>query len=182
MRHEMLALAIALLGACAPGPATRGESAASALLAAPLADTVQGRVTVVAAAPLERVVLRRPGVVDLALAGEVGDLRRLSGVIISAYGRATATEFVVADFLVREVEGAAAQDGVLRVDDGALVLVLRDSAVRRIADPPEALRELAGARVWITGSPGSAPDAWGTIRITPRAVQPSESAGRPLAR
>jgi hypothetical protein len=135
----------------------------------PLAgDTARGVVEVVGAEPLTRVVLRsRAG--DLPLTGApAGTLRRASGVDVWVAGTRTADGSLdVHRFRVRSVDGQEAADGVLELEGGMAVLVTATGDRTRYSSVPAGLRPMEGQRVWIVGSPGGHPMAWGLLDPDP---------------
>lgn len=153
------ALALALAGvACAAGtggdPAPAGD---------PAPDTLRGTVMVVGADPVTRVVLRTAAG-RVGLEGEAADrLRRVNGLGVRVDGRVDGATMIVTGFRVREADGLPAADGVLEVDGDTAVLVTATGERLRYAPVPSALRARAGARVWIAGEVGGAPQAWGVI-------------------
>ncbi|MFO7260687.1 MAG: hypothetical protein DIU52_006005 [bacterium] len=166
-----LIVAAALMGgaaACNSGavPARGAPDAASAAAV----DTLSGTVAVVGAAPLTRVVLRPAGGGgDIELLGAQRDaLARLAGAEVRVSGRptqgtASAPALEVASFAVTAVDGQPAVDGRLERADGELVLVTSDGRRIRLVQPPAALQDWVGARVWIAGPLDREPQAFGLI-------------------
>ena len=167
--------AAALLGALAacnsggvpPGGARDAASATAA-------DTLRGTVAVVGATPLTRVVLRPAGGgADVELVGAQRDaLARVAGAEVRVAGRqargtASAPALEVASFAVTAVDGQPAVDGRLEREGEQLVLVTADGRRIRLVQPPAALEEWVGARVWVAGPLDREPQAFGLIE--PRA-------------
>ncbi len=160
-----LAMLLALCGACAHGRPSEHPAAVPATDGAAPADTARGTVAVVGSTPFTRVVLKlgggRP---DLVLTGSAtGALRRTSGAEVWVSGTRTDRAFAVTEFRVRAVDGQPAIDGRLALDDTVLVLVTADGARHTVSRPPQVLRGLVGARVWLTGSLDQGPLVWGVI-------------------
>jgi hypothetical protein len=157
------------------------------------ADTLRGTIAVVGSEPATWVVLRPiTGGAEIMLRGDpVRDLRRLSGVEVRVEGRAAeqgagaggedrsgaapggrtgmapgagARSFTVERFEVRAVDGVPAVDGVLAVEDDVVYLRLSDGELRRVANPPAALRDRIGAWVWLAGPLDGRIEAFGVIR------------------
>ncbi|HJU64245.1 MAG TPA: hypothetical protein VJ596_01150 [Gemmatimonadaceae bacterium] len=130
-------------------------------------DSARGVVRIVGSLPVNvSVVLTPEGSTSaIRLSGDgAATLRQLGGVEVVVRGTRTASgEFDVASFTVRSVNGDPAVDGVLVVDGGGLAIDT-DGGRRRVSNPPDALRELVGARVWITGSLDRGPNMFGVIR------------------
>jgi hypothetical protein len=129
-------------------------------------DTARGVVRVVGSAPVNvSVVLAPEGSTErIRLTGRGATaLRALGGVDVVVRGTRTSSgELDVQSFTVRSVNGEPAVDGVL-VADGSALAIETDSGRRRIGSPPDALRGLVGARVWITGRLDSGAITYGVI-------------------
>ena len=167
----LMIVAAALLGAAAacnsgsmpPGGAPGAASAAAV-------DTLRGTVAVVGAAPVTRVVLRPAGGgADIELVGAQRDaLARVAGAEVRVAGRhtrgtASAPALEVASFAVTAVDGQPAVDGRLEREGGQLVLVTADGRRIRLVQPPAALADLVGGRVWVAGPLDREPQAFGLI-------------------
>ena len=125
---------------------------------------LRGTVTVVGNAPVTQVKLRTVNGGDRTLTGpESGSLRRVAGLEVKLSGTTAAGgELSVRDFTVLSADGQAALDGMLEREGNAVYL--RTAAGRvRLGNPPAALVTLAGARVWLTGSPERGPNTFGII-------------------
>lgn len=190
------ALLVAGLAACAPNheaPGGRSPGAGSGSepahedimrsepsTDAAAKDTLRGTVAVVGSEPATRVVLRPvAGGAEIMLMGDaVRDLRRLAGVEVQVEGRAEdppggrtgvgAGSFVVERFAVRAVDGIPAVDGILVAEDDVVLLRRPDGELRRISQPPAALRTRIGAWVWIAGPLDDGVAAFGVIREAAR--------------
>jgi hypothetical protein len=68
-------------------------------------------------------------------------------------------------FSVRAADGVPARDGVLQAQGDQLMLVLSDGSREPVANPPDALRELIGHRIWIAQKNG---ETRGFGEIAPR--------------
>lgn len=155
-------------GGVPPRDTPRGGTAAAA-------DTLSGTVAVVGAVPATRVVLRPAGGgADVELVGAQRDaLARVAGAEVRVAGRpARATAGAgraldVVSFAVTAVDGQPAVDGRLEREDGGLVVVTADGRRIRLVQPPAALQDWVGARVWVAGPPDREPQAFGLIE--PRA-------------
>jgi len=150
-------------GAVPPGGAPDAASAAAV-------DTLRGTVAVVGALPLTRVVLRpEGGGADIELIGAQRDaLARVAGAEVRVVGRqargtAAAPALEVTSFAVTAVDGQPAVDGRLEREEGRLVLVTSDGRRIRLVQPPAALEDWVGARVWIAGPLDREPQAFGLI-------------------
>lgn len=128
------------------------------------ADTARGIVEVTGAQPVTGLSLRTPdGIV--ALSGPAADaLRQASGVEVWVAGsRAEDGRLHVEAYRVRAVGGIEASDGILELDGDAAVLVTPAGERVRYAPAPYRLRAMEGRHVWISGTPGGEPQAWGLL-------------------
>jgi len=159
--RQALVLSCALAAvACARGVPAAGAAAATAA-----ADSLRGTIEVVGSEPATSVALLMDGGARaVTLVGERPLLDRLAGLEVAVWGSLLRPGvFRVDRVAVRAASGVAAVDGVLAREGAGWVLVTVDG--RRMAIPrlPEALRGMAGARVWIAG-PLDHPDSFGVIR------------------
>ena len=122
-------------------------------------------VSVVGAEPATMVMLALDGGKSVRLNGtELARLRRVSGLEVMAHGaRIDSTAMRVDQFTVRRANGLPARDGVLRLNGASVMLVGADGTSTPVINAPVELRSLAGARVWVSGDPRKAPDAFGVI-------------------
>lgn len=89
-------------------------------------------------------------------------LSRLGGVEVEVRGPVDDNRMHVASFTAVRAAGEPVVDGVLAMDGNALVL--QTSAGRRtLGNPPAALRQMIGARVWISGPLDAGPNSYGVI-------------------
>ncbi|MEP6495245.1 MAG: hypothetical protein ABJF01_21340 [bacterium] len=128
------------------------------------ADSVVGIVAVTGASFEQRLILRTDrGFARLwTNAADSAALSRLGGVEVVARGQANASGLSVVRFTVRRVDNQPVVDGILRRDGEQMLL---ETAAGRIplGNPPAALREMAGARVWIGGPLDRGPNVYGII-------------------
>lgn len=94
------------------------------------------------------------------LAAEIG---RAAGAEVWVSGTRAAAELEAARYQIRTVDGEPAVDGTLASDGGQLVLVTPGGR-RAIARPPQALRGMVGARVWLVGSLDGTIASYGVLR------------------
>ncbi|MCE2899928.1 MAG: hypothetical protein ACK6DP_05925 [Gemmatimonas sp.] len=116
-------------------------------------DTLRGVLTFEGDEPAKAVVLRTGGA-TVALSGmATTGLSRLVGAEVVVRGLAVSPrDIVVADYLVRAVNGTPVFDGTLL--DGGMLRLTDGSGVHRVPLPP-ALDGLQGARVWIAVRDGA---------------------------
>ena len=130
------------------------------------ADSARGIVSVVGTSFDSRVVLRPArGVRPVTLIGpQTRIIANLSGADVWASGaRDDNGNLRVSRFLVRSVDGSAAIDGTLIARGEGLLIVTRDGVQHALGNPPTALRDHVGARVWVTGPLEKGPLTYGVI-------------------
>ena len=117
----------------------------------------------------KRVVIRPPGGRAVTLAGPQASLvGRTSGADVWVAGAPSeGGTFTVSEFAVRSVDGVAALDGTLTSEGNGLVLITADGKRHVVANPPDALRQHVGGRVWISGNLSQGPVAYGIIQEKP---------------
>jgi hypothetical protein len=153
----------ALLCALVAGAGCHHHRARHPAPAAP-PDSLHGIVAVTGASLEQRLVLRS-GELAVYLKTSAEDsaaLHRIPGVQVLVRGKSDSTVFSVTNFTVTHVDSVPALDGVLRTDDGVLVLETKSGRVK-LGNPPPAMRSLIGARVWITGQAATGPLVYGVI-------------------
>ncbi|HYX80912.1 MAG TPA: hypothetical protein VE714_00870 [Gemmatimonadales bacterium] len=130
-------------------------------------DSVRGIVAVVGTSFDSRVVVRplagggRPVTLIGPQSKTVG---RLSGADVWVAGpRDEHGQLAVSRFAVRTVDGLPALDGTLIARGDRLLLVTRDGKQHAIGNPPPALRDHVGARIWLTGPLDQGPVTYGII-------------------
>jgi len=87
---------------------------------------------------------------------------RLSGVTVEARGAVSDRGMQVTSFTALNVAGAPVVDGVVRVDGTAVSLETAKGSVR-LGNPPDVLRRMAGARIWVSGPIETGPNSYGVI-------------------
>ena len=128
-------------------------------------DTLRGIVAVVGTEHDKHVVIRPAGGRAVTLSGPQATLvGRASGADVWVSGTSDAGAFSVTEFAVRTVDGIAALDGTLMTEGNTLALKTPDGKRHPIANPPEALRQHIGGRVWISGNLNQGPVAYGIIQ------------------
>jgi hypothetical protein len=151
-------------------PADRAQSPPPPLARRPppsqSSDTARGIVAVVGAIPITEVVLRPAGGQQIALTGPLArEIGVASGADVWVRGRRVDARTIdVAAYAVRSVDGVTAITGTLAADGDRLVLVTDDGRRHPIARPPEPLRQLVGARVWVSGDPSTTISTYGVLR------------------
>jgi hypothetical protein len=131
------------------------------------ADSVRGVVSVVGTEFDQQLVLRTsPTTTPLRLlaatSADSAALVRLGGMDVVAHGTRSDIGFRVGDFVAVRVGAEPVVDGVLRLDDGRIVLETNTGRLP-LGNPPDALRRMIGARVWISGPLATGPNTYGII-------------------
>lgn len=149
---------IAAAGAldCHPAPQTSVTSTA--------VDSLKGVVSVTGTAFDQKLVLRSAtGDIPLQAAGaDSAALSRLGGVEVLVTGQRNNNQFHVDRFTALRVAGAPVVDGILRENNGTLMLETSQGLVV-LGNPPPTLRSLIAARVWIGGPLDRGPNTYGVI-------------------
>jgi hypothetical protein len=125
---------------------------------------VRGVVRVVGSTPFRKVIVT-PGGGEPAVTivgPDTAALRKANGLDVVARGARSGGELRVASFSVRSADGQPAVDGVVVRDGDALALNTADGRVR-LGNPPAALRDLVGARVWVAGPLDTGPNPYGVL-------------------
>jgi hypothetical protein len=128
-------------------------------------ESMRGVVRVVGSEPLTQVVLRDAAGSERRLTGPMlAALRRVSGVEVSVIGReAERGALQVDSFTVRAVDGEPAIDGTVAIEGNDVFIVTATGRVR-LGNPPSELREIPGARVWVSGPAATGPHVYGIIQ------------------
>ena len=149
--------------ACAYSPgSSRGATAGAS---SQTADSLRGKVTIVGSDPGTWLSLQpENGGASLRLEGAAGEpLRSVGGSMVTVTGHRNGAVFEVASFIVREVDGQPANDGVVTRQGTSLALMLTGGGRFELSSPVEHLYRIEGLRIWmIVPRPGSAP-SYGVI-------------------
>jgi hypothetical protein len=81
-------------------------------------------------------------------------------------GKRAGKRFQVERFRALSVSGSPVVDGVLRSEGGQLMLETSNGRIR-LGNPPDALRNMIAARVWIGGPLDKGPNVYGVIAPAP---------------
>lgn len=109
---------------------------------------------------------------DVVLDGpEAAELASVENATVEVRGRWDADTFLVADFLVRRVDGADVMDGILinlsateiASDTSGYALRLTEGSIVPLLDPPAELTAHVGERVWVAQSADGQATAFGII-------------------
>lgn len=166
-RVKLVALVAAVAtGACRRSNASSNAAgaAAGAGTVATAADSVQGIIAVTGTAFDQHLVLQAAGRSTTlgAVAADSAALTRLGGVEVMVFGHGDGAVFRVTRFEARRVSGAPVVDGVIRLEGERVEL---ETAGGRVAlgNPPDALKGMGGARVWVGGPMDVGPNSYGVI-------------------
>ncbi len=127
-------------------------------------DSLTGTVSVTGTSFEQQLVLRSgDSAVRLSVtAPDSAALSRMGGVEVMVVGKRTGNLLQVERFAAVRVAGAPVVDGVLRNDGGRLSLETHQGSVQ-LGNPPDALRGMIGARVWVGGPLDRGPNVYGVI-------------------
>jgi len=89
-------------------------------------------------------------------------LTRLGGMEVETRGWLDERGMRVASFTAWSVSGAPVVDGIVRVNGGNVSLETEKGLVA-LGNPPNELRTMPGARVWVSGSLEKGPNSYGVI-------------------
>ena len=165
------------LAACARGggvadtsstPATpAGRTAPVSSTPQPAIQVTQGTVAIVGADPATWVALRTASGVQVRVSGPAEPLlRTLSGAEVIASGGPEDGGIRAHSFTVLRVDGRAVHDGVVLLRDG-VVFVRTSDGEREVPNAPRQLRQIAGARVWVTHAVAGVAPSFGVIAAAP---------------
>ena len=127
-------------------------------------DSLRGIVSVTGTAFEQHLVLRS-GNSATPLSASTSDsaaLSRMGGVEVLVLGTHSPNFFRVEHFTALNVGGSPVVDGVLRNDAGRLALETNRGRIL-LGNPPSALRDMIGARIWIGGPLDRGPNSYGVI-------------------
>ncbi len=131
-------------------------------------DSLTGIVSVTGTAFEQRLVLRS-GNTTTYLSAAMADsaaLARLAGVEVVVLGERAPNLLRVKHFTALSVNGSPVADGVLKNDNGSLVLETRHGRIS-LGNPPPALWSMVAARIWIGGPLDKGPNFFGLIVPAP---------------
>jgi len=86
----------------------------------------------------------------------------MGGVEVLVVGTRSGGQFRVDHFTALSVDGSPVVDGLLR-DGGNGLKLETTNGIISLGNPPAALRNLIGARVWIGGPLDTGPNSYGVI-------------------
>lgn len=152
----------------APRPAGSGGQApgtpATPVTTPAGADTIRGIAAEVGSIPVTSIVVRPAGGRSVTILGDLArEIGRAAGADVWVRGRRTPQGLVAEQYAVRTVDGQPAVDGVVAAEGDGLALITPGGA-RRIARPPQALRGMIGARVWLVGDLDGSITSYGVLR------------------
>jgi hypothetical protein len=89
-------------------------------------------------------------------------LVRLGGIEIAARGTIDGNALRVSGFTALSANGMPVVDGIVRVA-GRIVSLETSNGVVTLGNPPMALLQMSGARVWVSGPIDKGPNSYGVI-------------------
>ncbi len=153
-----LAALVALSAACHRNNQAAQESAASG-------SVLHGVVSVTGTSFEQQIVLQAPNRNTRLVPANSADsaaLVRLGGVEIAARGAIDGNALRVASFTALSANGAPVVDGIVHVDGRSVTLETSTGRVP-LGNPPAALLQMNGARVWLSGPIDKGPNSYGII-------------------
>jgi hypothetical protein len=131
--------------------------------------SVEGRLAMVGPDPMSYLAIIAPGNRQTRIEGPLEpEMRGSAGTYIWAEGKRSATGFVPRVFEVRRAAEQVVDDGIVVVSGGAVSIRMRSGAIREVPNPPTAMREMAGARIWVTKPVAGQAPTYGVIMRAPR--------------
>jgi hypothetical protein len=162
---------IALLVAVASCARARDERQPPAVAASAIAsgmDEATGRVVEVGSDPTTWLALEVPGGTQTRLVGPGATmLRAVDGATVWVRGTRTASEFSVETFEIRRIGDQDVDDGIIVATAAGVELRMRSGTTRAVPLATPALREIAGARVWISRPVAGVTPSYGVIAPKP---------------
>jgi hypothetical protein len=133
---------------------------------ASVADTVVGVVNEVGADPMTWMSVQpAAGGASMRLSGTGATvLRGVTGAQVWLSGARQSDGFRVDAFEVRMANGKPVDDGVVSVDGSRVSLRMRSGQQREIPDAPAEMRNLAGARIWVSRPVTNQVPSYGVIQ------------------
>lgn len=148
----------------AAAPVTSSQPPDSAAIPVATGDVIVGRVDEHGFDPATFLAITPSGGVQTRISGpQLAALGAVKGAEVWARGKREANGFRVDTFEVRRANDRAVEDGIVSVS-GTTVTVRTARARLTYADAPTALRNAAGARVWITPPVKGQAPSFGVIR------------------
>jgi hypothetical protein len=131
-------------------------------------DGIVGRVGEHGADPITFIAITTSaGTQTRISSGQLGMLAAVKGAEVWAQGRRDGNAFIVDTFEVRRANDRAVEDGIVSVSGTTVTVRTARGAAITYPGAPTALRNAAGARVWITPPVAGQAPSFGIIR--PRA-------------
>jgi hypothetical protein len=128
-------------------------------------SVLHGVVSITGTSFEQQIVLQAPNRNTRLLPTSAADsaaLVRLGGVEIAARGALDGSALRVSSFTALSVDRKPVVDGIVRVDGNAVALETSNGRVT-LGNPPNALRQMNGARVWVSGPVDKGPNSYGVI-------------------
>ena len=153
-----IGLAAFVLGAACHRNNAAQEPAASG-------SVIHGIVSVTGTSFEQQIVLEAPNRHTRLIPANGADsaaLVRLGGVEIAARGTIERNALRVASFTALSASGAPVVDGIVRIDGRSVALETSTGRVT-LGNPPSALLQMNGARVWVSGPIDKGPNSYGII-------------------
>jgi len=128
-------------------------------------DSAVGRVAQVGPDPASWTALTLSTGAQLRLSGDAtATLGAVSGATVWVSGARDANGFRVNAFEVRAANDQPVDDGIVVVTPTAVVIRLRSGRQRDVPNAPPALRDMPGARIWVSRPVVGAAPSYGVIQ------------------
>lgn len=153
-----------------PGTDTKADTKTDTKAPTPVVkgDAIVGVVGEHGADPITFIAITPAGGPQTRVSGsQLDGLRAVTGAEVWARGKKDANGFRVDTFVVRKANNQDVADGIVTVS-GTTVVVRTGSGTVRYPDAPTALRQAAGARVWITPPVAGQAPSFGVIKPAAR--------------
>ena len=163
MKRSTVLAVLAVVIACAPKPKPSEDPGPPASAST---DTAFGRVESIGADPDTWLALVQPGVgVQLRLDGAIApELGAVTGAEVWLRGTRHTGGFRVDSYQVRRVNGQPVDDGTVVVAATTVHVQTAPGVARLVPNAPPSLRELHGARIWITRPVEGVAPSYGLIK------------------
>ena len=155
--------------ATVPSPTPDTERVSSPTRSSPELTSVEGRLAMVGPDPMSYLAIVASEGRQTRIEGPLEpQMRGAAGTHVWAEGKRSATGFVPRAFEVRRADEQIVDDGIVVVSGGAVRIRMRSGAIREVPNPPTAMREMAGARIWVTKPVAGQAPTYGVIVPAPK--------------
>ena len=147
-----------------PPAADVAKTPGAVAISSPELSTVVGRLVSVGPDPVSWLAVASPGNEQTRIEGSLaGEMRGALGTYIWAEGNRSKTGFVPTAYEVRRVNEQLVDDGIVVVSGSTVSIRMRSGATREVPNAPTALKEMAGARIWVSKPVAGQAPSYGVI-------------------